>query len=58
MSLSLLFWMLYILSVLFGFWANYDPAIPLWYRRAGAYFVLWILVGILGWSVFGAALHQ
>ena len=25
-----------------------------WTRRAGAYGVLWLLVGFLGWAVFGA----
>ena len=26
----------------------------MWTRRAGAYGVLWLLVGFLGWAVFGA----
>jgi len=53
MPLSILFWVVYVISVLFGVWSNYDAAQPLWYRRAGAYLVLWLLVGMLGWSVFG-----
>jgi ABC-type polysaccharide/polyol phosphate export permease len=58
MTLSVLFWMIYIISILFGFWANYEASQPLWYRRAGAYLILWVLVGILGWEVFGAAIRR
>lgn len=57
MPLGLLFWVLYIVAVVMGFWASYEPGQPLWYRRAGSYLVLWILVGILGWHVFGAAVR-
>jgi hypothetical protein len=57
MPLGVLFWVLYIVAVVMGFWASYEPGQPLWYRRAGSYLVLWILVGILGWHVFGAAVR-
>jgi hypothetical protein len=30
----------------------------MWYRRAGAYMVLWILVGILAWEVFGPVVRR
>jgi len=53
MPLSILFWVIYTVAIIFGVWSNYAPAEPLWYRKAGAYLVLWLLVGILGWSVFG-----
>lgn len=53
MPLGILFWVIYVIAVLLGFWSNYDPAQPLWYRRAGAYLVLWVLVGVLGWATFG-----
>ncbi len=58
MPLGLFFWVIYIIAVLFGFWANYEAAQPLWYRRAGAYLILWLLVGVIGWQVFGAAIHK
>jgi hypothetical protein len=54
MPLGILFWVVFVISLLFGVWSNYAPADPLWTRRAGAYGVLWLLVGILGWAVFGA----
>ena len=53
MPLGILFWVIYVIAIIFGVWSNYAPAEPLWYRKAGAYLVLWLLVGMLGWSVFG-----
>jgi hypothetical protein len=55
MPLGILFWVLYLVALLVGGWGYYEPAQPLWFRRAGSYLILWILVGILGWSVFGPA---
>jgi hypothetical protein len=54
MPLGILFWIIYVIAVPFGIWSNYAAADPLWTRRAGAYGVLWLLVGFLGWSVFGS----
>lgn len=53
MPLGVLFWVLYVVSLVLGAWGSYDAAQPLWYRRFGGYIVLWILVGMLGWHVFG-----
>ena len=53
MPLSIWFWVIYVIAILLGGWSNYEPAQPLWYRRAGAYLVLWALVGMLGWATFG-----
>jgi hypothetical protein len=58
MPLGILFWVLFVISIVFGVWSNYDAAQPLWYRRVGAYAVLWILVGILGWATFGAVVQR
>ena len=52
MPLGILFWVVYVVAIIFGVWSNYTPGQP-WFRAAGAYLVLWLLVGILGWSVFG-----
>jgi hypothetical protein len=56
MPLSILFWVIYLISLLVGGWGYYEPTQPTWFRRAGGYLILWILVGILGWSVFGPAI--
>jgi membrane protein YdbS with pleckstrin-like domain len=58
MPLGILFWVLYVIAILFGFWSYYEAGQPLWYKRAGAYAVLWILVGILGWEAFGPVVHR
>jgi hypothetical protein len=58
MPLSFFFWMIYVLVLIIGVWFNYEPAQPLWYRRAGSYIALWILVGILGWEVFGSVVRR
>jgi hypothetical protein len=55
MSLENWFWAIYVIALLFGFWANYEAGQP-WYRRAGSYVALWILVGILGYGVFGSVI--
>jgi hypothetical protein len=55
MPLNYIFWGIYIFCLLFGVWGYYEPAQPTWYRRAGGYLAIWILVGMLGWRVFGAA---
>jgi len=58
MTLGIAFWVIYIVALVFGGWSNYTPADPAWRFRAGAYFVLWLLVGVLGWAQFGAPIHR
>lgn len=53
MPIGILFWVLYVLSIVLGLWSTYTPADPLWTRRAGYSVVVWVLIGLLGWSVFG-----
>jgi hypothetical protein len=56
MPMGILFWVVYILSLLVGGWAYYTPATP-WLRPAGGFFAIWLLVGLLGWQVFGPAVR-
>jgi len=56
MPLNILFWVIYIIALLISWWGYYEPGQPLWFRRAGGITVLWVLVGILGWRVFGPAI--
>ena len=58
MPLEILFWMIYVLAILGGLYLNYEAGQPLWFRRAGAYLFLWLLVGILCWQVFGAVVRR
>lgn len=55
MPLAYFFWAIYVLSLVLGVWGNYD-AQPNWRQRVGGYFVLWVLVGMLGWHDFGAVI--
>jgi hypothetical protein len=55
MPLQYIFWGIYILYALFGFWVAYEPAQPRWTRWAGAHLVIMVLIGILGYHVFGSA---
>lgn len=52
MSLALLFWILYIIALVFSLYQN-RAAFPAW---AGGSLVQFILIGVLGWAVFGAAI--
>ena len=54
MSIALLFWILMIIGLLFGLYTNRATPI-LW---AGNSLVLWILLALLGWGIFGAAIHR
>jgi hypothetical protein len=55
MPISVLFWVIYIVAILFSGWAYYVPNTN-WIRPFGGLFVTWILIGILGYRVFGSAI--
>lgn len=52
MPLSILFWVVYLIAIIFSYWAYYVPGQP-FSRPFGGVLAIWLLVGILGWSVFG-----
>ncbi len=54
MTISLLFWVLYILAIVFSAYSN-RASWPGWVGGGLLYFVL---IGLLGWAVFGAAVHK
>jgi hypothetical protein len=56
MPLQLLFWMIYILAIFFSGWLYYAPNTP-WFRPFGGVLVVWVLIGILGYRVFGSAIR-
>lgn len=49
MTLAVAFWVLMLVWLVFGFW-SYWPLD----RRTGGHFLLWLLLFLLGWGVFGA----
>lgn len=54
MSIGLLFWVIMVVGLLFGLYTN-RASIYVW---AGNNFILWILLALLGWAVFGPAIHR
>jgi hypothetical protein len=56
MSLSLMFWILMLIWVIFGFVWN-SGVVPGPYGLWGHSLLLFILLLLLGWQVFGAPIH-
>jgi sugar phosphate permease len=54
MSIGLLFWVIMVISLLFGLWSNW----PAGAKPIGSFLIVWILFALLGWQVFGPALHK
>ena len=52
MPISMLFWFLFIIWILFGGWA-YQPDATRGWRPLGSHILLCILIFLLGWHVFG-----
>jgi hypothetical protein len=55
MQLGLLFWIIMIIVLIFGGGMWMYPANP--YFGRGFPFITWICLAILGWAVFGPAIH-
>jgi hypothetical protein len=54
MTLGLLFWVLFIIAAVFSLYQN-RAAFPAW---AGGSLLYFVLIGLLGWATFGAAVHR
>jgi len=54
MSIALLFWIIMIIGLLSGGYINRATVGP-WAMNNLVY---WILFALLGWAVFGAAIHK
>lgn len=48
MSAGIWFWIIFVISIIFGFWSVWP-----FERKSGIYLVVYILIGLLGWRVFG-----
>ena len=55
MSFGLVFWILMLLWLVFGFWASW-PTPTL--KGSGPNLLLFVLLVLLGWHVFGAPIHS
>jgi len=54
MPLGILFWVLMIIWLVFGYWSNL-PQSPPWSRFGGS-ILIFVLMAIIGWQVFGPAI--
>lgn len=54
MSIGLLFWIIMVVWLLFGAYTN-RATLGAW---AGSGLMLWVLLALLGWRVFGPAIHR
>ena len=57
MTLAILFWVLMIVWLAFGLWADYETGKPYPFRSGARSFLVFILLFILGWATFGAPVH-
>jgi len=57
MSLQIAFWVLYIVAAVFGGYLSKQPAASPRFVL-GANVLHFALLGILGWQVFGSAIHR
>jgi len=59
MSLAFLFWLIMILWLLFSLWWGGRGPTGAWSfgPAVGGSFILWILLFMLGWRVFGFPIH-
>lgn len=56
MSLAIAFWVLYIIAIVFGGFIAFRPADPRF--TGGSNLLYFVLLGLLAWQVFGAAVHR
>jgi len=47
------FWVLYLICIVFGLGSGYTPGQPYTFRNWGGHLAIFILIGVLGWAVFG-----
>lgn len=52
MTIGLLFWILMLLWLIWGVWSTW----PNW-QPAGNNLLLWVIIALLGWHVFGPMIH-
>lgn len=57
MTISLLFWVIMLIWLIFGLYTNW-PASGTKAWPMGGHIVLWILLALLGWDVFGPAIRN
>lgn len=56
MTLQIWFWLIYAFALIFGLWGLYPlpPSYPYPWRYPAGFILFFVLIGILGWQVFGS----
>jgi hypothetical protein len=54
MTLQIWFWLFYVLALVFGLWRDYPGTGAYPWRYGAGTFLLFVLIGILGWATFGS----
>jgi hypothetical protein len=57
MPIQIVFWVLYLLALVFGFIIPAAGPSPFNWRGSAGSLLIFVLIGILGWQVFGAAIR-
>lgn len=55
MSIGIAFWVCYLVALIFGAWTNWPASGNI--RPFGGTLLFFLLIGLLGYKVFGAAIH-
>lgn len=58
MTLQFWFWLLMVLALFFGLWSDYVSGQPYPIRRGTFSLLLFLILVILGWQVFGAPVQH
>jgi hypothetical protein len=56
MSIGFIFWLIYGLCIVFWGFGIYRPQEAVYWQRGG--FILFVLLGLLGFGVFGDPIHR
>ena len=57
MTAGLCFWILMLIWLVFGLW-QFSPVDQRTPPRVGGWLLLFLLIALLGWHDYGAAIHQ
>lgn len=58
MFIGMAFWIIMLVWAVFGLISNYNPGAFGAYGVYGHPIIIFVLLGLLGWQVFGSALHK
>jgi len=57
MAIAIWFWVIFVLALFFGMWTGYTAGQPYPFKGWGVLLVIFVLIGLLGWKVFGGPIQ-